>query len=746
MKRSTVVAAVTAGSLAVAGMVAPAVTAANAAVTSGVEVAWKIDNSWTAGFQAAVTVTNRTGQPLSPWAVNLALSHQVTSIWDAQQTPVTGGYRVTGPNWSKDLANGASTTFGLVANKVGSSALAPTGCTVVGTTCTVTGAGVPSQTPTPTPSPTSATPTPTPTTASPTPTTASPTPTQSSASPTATPTSGTKSLKVVLKNSNDWGTGRTVDATVTNTGSTAATSWSVSMPWTGTTQLWNATGGTSGGKLTAANVSWNGSLASNAATSFGFNDTGNAMSNPTACTAVLNGATASCEVQVVGAASPTPTPTTSSPTPTPTSATPTPTPSSASPTPTPTQTSTSPSPSPTQSTPTATPTQTGTPTVPPSSPGAPTTPTGKKTVAYYTAWATYGRNYQVSQIPAAQLTHINYAFANVANGQCVLGDPYADTDKAFAGDSWDTGAKRGNFNQLTKLKAANPHLRTLISVGGWTWSANFSAAAATAASRDAFATSCVTFMKQWGFDGIDIDWEYPVSGGLQNGTPADKANYTLLLQALRSKLNAQGTADGGKHYDLTIAAPAGPSILTNLEIDKVAATLDWINLMTYDYHGSWDSKTGHNAPLYAPTGDPGPAKFDIDSTVNAYLAAGAPANKLVLGLAMYGRSFAGVTATNNGLFQSTSGAGTGTWEPGSLDYKDIAANYLPRLVRQWDASAKVPYLYDSAKKEFITYDDAESIKLKAEYIKSRNLAGGMFWELSGDTSDYALLDSLNGNM
>lgn len=367
-------------------------------------------------------------------------------------------------------------------------------------------------------------------------------------------------------------------------------------------------------------------------------------------------------------------------------------------------------------------------------------------MAYYTAWATYGRNYQVNQIPAAQLTHINYAFANIANGQCTLGDPYADTDKFFPGDSWDADAKRGNFNQLTKLKAANPHLRTLISVGGWTWSANFSAAAATPASRATFADSCVNFMKTWGFDGIDIDWEYPVSGGLQNGTPADKANYTLLLQALRSKLNAQGATDGGKHYDLTIAAPAGPSTLQNLEIANVANTLDWINLMTYDYHGGWDATTGHNAPLKQPAGDPGPAKFNIESTVDAYLAAGAPASKLVLGVPFYGHSFAGVGPTNNGKFQSTTGAGTGTWEAGSVDYHDIAANYLPRLTRHWDDSAKVPFLYDPVKREFISYDDPESMRHKSEFIKSRGLGGGMFWELSGDTSDYALLDSLNANM
>jgi chitinase len=168
-----------------------------------------------------------------------------------------------------------------------------------------------------------------------------------------------------------------------------------------------------------------------------------------------------------------------------------------------------------------------------------------KIVAYYPGWATYGRNYQVSDIDASKITHINYAFANVSTaGEVIVGDPYADTDKFFPGDCWDAGCKRGNFNQLNKLKASNPHLKTLISVGGWTWSANFSNAASTDALRTVFADSAVKFVRDWGFDGVDIDWEYPVGGGAQAGLPEDKQNFTLLLQKLNEKLNAAGAVDG----------------------------------------------------------------------------------------------------------------------------------------------------------------------------------------------------------
>ena len=520
-----------------------------------------------------------------------------------------------------------------------------------------------------------------------------------------------------MNNVNDWGTGRTVDVAVKNGRSTAATSWSVSFPWAGRVEtVWNAVGTHDGSRLTSRNETWNGSLAAGATTSFGFNDgTSTGMPRPTTCAATLGGATVPCTITIAGTVTPTPTTPTPTPTPTPTTPAPTPTPTPTTPTPTPTPT--------------------------------PTTPTGNaKVVAYYTSWATYGRNYQVTDIPASQITHLNYAFANIANGKCVVGDTYADTDKFFPGDSWDAGSLRGNFNQLNKLKVQYPNLKTLISVGGWTWSANFSAAAATATSRSTFVKSCADFMETYGFDGIDIDWEYPVSGGLQAGTAADKANYTLLMQAFRAELDRREIEDR-RDYLLTIAAPAGPSTLVNLEKSKLAATLDWINLMSYDFNGSWDKATGHNAPLYRSASDKGPASFDVDASVRAYLSAGVPASKLVLGVPFYGRGWSGVTpgTSGTGLYSSGTGPSTGTWEPGMLDYDDIVANYLPKMTRYWDTTSKVPYLWDATKRVFISYDDPQSMRAKARYVNTKGLGGVMFWELSGDDNS-SLLTALNGEL
>lgn len=375
---------------------------------------------------------------------------------------------------------------------------------------------------------------------------------------------------------------------------------------------------------------------------------------------------------------------------------------------------------------------------------APTPPSGKRVVAYFVSWGVYARDYHVADVPADRLTDLNFAFANVVNGECVLGDAYADTDKAYPGDTWDPGAQRGSFHQLALLKAKHPGLRALISVGGWTWSSGFSAAARTAAGRAKLAASCVAFAKRWGFDGVDVDWEYPGGGGLDAGAPEDAANFTLLLAALRAGLDDWGKQDG-RHHPLTIAAPADPVKVARLEVAKIHGLLDSINVMTYDFHGAWDAKTGHNSPLFASTGDPTPT-FNTDASVQAWLSRGAPAAKLVVGAGFYGRGWAGVGATANGLFQSATGASPGTWENGVLDYEDLAANYLPTFERHFDAAAKVPFLYSPSRKLWISYDDAESLGLRARYVKDRGLGGVMAWELSGDDAKHTLLDALVGGL
>ncbi|WP_426744854.1 glycosyl hydrolase family 18 protein [Myxococcus faecalis] len=390
---------------------------------------------------------------------------------------------------------------------------------------------------------------------------------------------------------------------------------------------------------------------------------------------------------------------------------------------------------------------------------------GKRIVGYFTQWGIYSRNYQVANIPAAKLTHINYAFSNIsADGRCVLGDSFADIDKGggWPGE-WNPGALRGNFRAFQELKKTQSHLKVLISVGGWTWSTYFSQVAATQASRAAFVKSCIDlFIKgQYPgvdpangvgvFDGIDIDWEYPVGGGLPGNTnsPADKQNYTLLMAEFRNQLNAV-TAQTGKPYLLTIATGASPDLLTNKQETKnLSNILDWINVMSYDYHGSFESTVNFHSALYRVTGDPAAGTgFYTDGSVAKMLELGVAPDKIVVGVPFYGRGWGGVPNVNNGLFQS--GVPTkGTWDDGQsgltgvFDYKDIKVNYERAgsgYAKFTHPEAKEAYVYSPTTKVWIAYDDPSTLNAKSDYILNKNLGGAMFWELSGD--DGTLLDTL----
>ena len=377
-----------------------------------------------------------------------------------------------------------------------------------------------------------------------------------------------------------------------------------------------------------------------------------------------------------------------------------------------------------------------------------------RVVGYYPAWGIYDRNFEVADLPAEKLTHVNYAFANVVAGECAVGDPWGDVERHLPGEPWSgPGSEEpyyGNFRQLNLLKEAHPHLQILISVGGWTWSGNFSDAALTPQSRAQFASSCADFMALYGFDGIDIDWEYPGGGGLGSNTsrPEDTENFTLLLQALRTELDAREVA-AGRQYLLTIAAPGGAPKIANVEVEQIHELLDFINVMTYDFHGEWSAVSNFNAPLYASPSDPAVVPgANGDEAIQAYLGRGVPADKLVLGVPFYGRGVQGVANVNGGLFQAFSGAAMGTWDDGStgatgmFDYADIATHYVnqPGVSVYRDPDARVPWLHKPSSGLFLSYDDPTSLALKKEYVLAEGLGGVMIWEMSADRED-ELLDA-----
>ncbi len=368
----------------------------------------------------------------------------------------------------------------------------------------------------------------------------------------------------------------------------------------------------------------------------------------------------------------------------------------------------------------------------------------KRIVAYFAEWGVYNHKYNVADIPADKLTHVNYAFAKIdADGECAVVDSHAALEMTYPGDKQEAGALRGSFHQLQLLKKKYPHLKTLISVGGWSLSGRFSDAALTDASRGKFARSCLVFITKYGFDGVDIDWEFPVGGGTEGAKarPEDREDFTLLLAELRKQLDERGKADD-KHYLLTFAAPAGPRNYKNIELAKAAKLVDWINLMTYDFAGGWSPITNFNAPLYASSTDPsGEAgeRLNVDAAVKAYRDAGVPDDKIVVGVPFYGRGWAGVRNVNDGLYQPH---GKKPPKVGGLDYRELADS-LGKYDRHWHDEAKVPWLFDPKAGVMISYDDPESIRLKAEYVKKANLGGVMCWELSGDDAKASLLTAIH---
>jgi GH18 family chitinase len=359
-------------------------------------------------------------------------------------------------------------------------------------------------------------------------------------------------------------------------------------------------------------------------------------------------------------------------------------------------------------------------------------PDGAKIVAYLASWGVRSKGTRIAELPGDRLTHVIYAFGSVrADGTITLEDPCLDAGQCGAGPAPTIG---GNFEQLRVLKSRHPHLKVLVAIGGWTRSANFSDAALTPESRRRFAESGITlFLRRWPglFDGFDIDWEYPVFGGARENVnrPEDRQNFTLLLAELRRQLDAEAARDG-RRYLLTAATAAGPRLIGSLELDRIATILDWINVMTYDYHSG--SAIAHfNAPLHPATNDPTPF-YNVDSTVALYRRGGVPPEKIVVGVPFYGRAYGGVRGGNAGLFQPATPPPR-EWASG-LDYRQIASRNLVTqgFRRFWHPEAAVPWLHNDSLGVFISYDDAESIALKADYVRDRRLGGVMIWEIGGD--------------
>lgn len=317
----------------------------------------------------------------------------------------------------------------------------------------------------------------------------------------------------------------------------------------------------------------------------------------------------------------------------------------------------------------------------------------KEVIGYWADWVNNSVNY-------SKYTILNYAFVQPqADGS--IGAPDATKLKNLVSAAHQNGTK------------------VMLSIGGWTWSNNFPAIAASTSARQKFANACAGFISSYNLDGVDIDWEYPCADN--GGTPADKVNFTLLMQSIRSAI-------GGK----LLSACFSPAQfkMDYIEWDKVSNILDMLNMMTYDMTGSWDKIAYHNSPLFPSDG--GDATLNINAVVNYLIVKyNVPRNKINIGAPFYGQGMIGVSQ----LF-GPMGGGDGT--PTYAAIQGIKGNYT----EYWDAKAQVPYLLNTTTKKYISFDNPRSIELKGQWVVDNKTRGVIVWETSGDGAGTPLANAL----
>lgn len=354
----------------------------------------------------------------------------------------------------------------------------------------------------------------------------------------------------------------------------------------------------------------------------------------------------------------------------------------------------------------------------------------------------YGRAFPPCKIPD-HVSAATYAFLDLRPNESghfvpTLSDPWADTDKRFPpGESVepvdaDGEPYYGCLNQFRKIKAKRP-FEFSLSIGGWTFSRNFSDAVATPQAREAFVNSLMGLFRRFPglIDALDFDWEYISPEGQNYGNGGnvvrkdDGANFVEFLGMLRAALSAANLS----HVKLTCAVTAAPNKMSALPVEAMNAVIDEFRLMTYDYASSaWGPcRATHQTNLYPSRS--GHTPYSIQGSVAAYTARGVPPAKILIGAALYSRGFAntdGLGAPANGVVKNKS------WEDGVSDYKVLP---VPGARELWDDECKAAYCYDPQTRDLNSYDNPRSIAEKARFVHEQGLGGLFFWEISGDKLD-----------
>lgn len=394
----------------------------------------------------------------------------------------------------------------------------------------------------------------------------------------------------------------------------------------------------------------------------------------------------------------------------------------------------------------------------------------KNIIAYFPNWGIYNESHQsmtVGQMPWDKLTHINHAFFTVnSNFKLETTDKFADFEKTFehSGGWDDPNSLRGHMGEYKYYKSIYPNVEVLISVGGWTRGENFHEMASSKQNRKIFIDSVIEFLNKYPFiDGIDLDWEYPGVDRKKDpndefdrgcpGGPEDKKNFTLLIKEIREAYNDNNMED----RLLTIANSAGYDKLELQDVEEYIEYLDFINVMTYDMHGAWESNTNHHSPLYGKKDDPsGTSPVDIKNMYNVHSVMKyytkelkVPSEKLNVGTPFYSRGWGGVSAssTKDALYAKAVGKYTGAWDnaqsPGGQVpwFKLRDMENKNGFEKYYDEKAEAPYLYNKSEGVFLTYEDEKSLKAKCDYVIDNGYGGVILWEITGDSmvDDFPLI-------
>ncbi|XP_059095458.1 uncharacterized protein LOC131890150 isoform X5 [Tigriopus californicus] len=354
---------------------------------------------------------------------------------------------------------------------------------------------------------------------------------------------------------------------------------------------------------------------------------------------------------------------------------------------------------------------------------------GQRVVCYFANWAVYRQGtakFTPQNINPYLCTHLIYAFGGLTKDDTIQPfDKYQDIEK-------------GGYSQLAALKTYNRELKTLLAIGGWNeGSKRFSPMVADPARRRSFIKSAIRFARQYNFDGIDLDWEYP--SFRDGGKPEDRVNYAKLIIEMREAFDLESEQTGKERLLITMAVPASLEYAgKGFDIKTLNKHLDFFNFLTYDYHSSYEPSVNHHSPLFRPK-DVSEYDFradlNVDATVKFYIKNGASRDKLVLGIPTYGRSYTLVNPDAHQIGSPTDGPGEqgkGTKEDGYLAYYEICEGVKQKnwTVERPNPGLVGPYAHNDD--FWVGYDDINAVMDKAIYVSEEGLGGIMFWTIDND--------------